>query len=55
MKFALIIAIQVKMIDFVFEIVGLYAQFLAREKNFGNCLALEENIEFLLNFVELNS
>ena len=50
MKFALIIAIQVKMIDLVFEIVGLYAQFLAREKKFRNCLGFGENIEFFAEF-----
>ena len=46
MKFALIIAIQVKMIDFVFEIVGLYAQFLAREKNLETALVLTKTMNF---------
>ena len=46
MKFAQMIAIQVKMIDLVCEIVGLYAQFLAREKNLETALVLEKKIEF---------
>ena len=46
MKFALVIAIQVKMIDLVLEILGLYAQFFARENFLETALVLEKTLNF---------
>ena len=40
------IAIQVKMIDLVCEILGLYAQFLAQEKFLETALVLEKTLNF---------